>query len=370
MTSPSKIIYLEDRSGAETDDICGRKYWLQRKAGPDGMGLVPAKEEFALMIGRETHQDLATIADMPDISPQAMTAVVNDLLINLTEEDKFDQRKMEILYRRLGWLVSFALYIEPTIREIYENVGVEDELVLDRDPLWVPFTPDRVLRNKATGRLEYREYKTTITSNQKWMHYWFYAIQLHIALAGLNEELTHTGEKVHFAQVMGLMKGYESSADHRLIHPYVWAWYNASTEDWTHVYDKARGKDWVAMPVWEYPHGMVDWVLKCGEDVAKTQFPHTPPVFLNERMLNDWIQRRLHRQRQISCVEQVARTSESTRSTYFEMRTRNCRPAFGDSCPYLKICWNAEDNLNPMRSGDFVPRQPHHDVELIGVEGL
>lgn len=366
MTLPNRIIYLEDRSGAATDDKCGYKYWLNRKAGPEGKGLVPAKEEFALMVGRETHSDLAAIADMDDISPEHLQSVCDDITSQLTEDDKNDQRKMEILYRRLGWLVGFALFVEPKIREIYDNVGVEDELILDRNPLWVPFTPDRVLRNRATGRLEYREYKTTIASNQKWMHSWFFAIQLHIALAGLNEELE--SETVHFAQVMGLMKGYESAADHRLVHPYVWGYYNATQEKWSCEYQ--RGGEWTPMPVWEFPKGIVAWVQACGEDIARIQFPHTPPVFLNERMLEKWVSRRLNRQRNISYVEKACREDPKIRDIHFEQKTDQCRPGFGDPCAYLRICWNAEDDANPMRSGEYVSRQPHHAVEIVGVEEI
>lgn len=363
MTPANRVIYLEDRSGAETDDQCGMKYWWNRKEG--GKGLVPAQEEFALMVGRETHNDLAAVANMEDISPESIQLVINELTSALTEEDKNDQKKMEILYRRLGWLAGFALYVEPTIRATYDNVGVEDELILAREPLWVPFTPDRILRNRLTGRLEYREYKTTISSNQKWMQSWAFAIQLHIALAGINEELD---EKCHFAQIMGLMKGYQSSSDHRWVHPYVWGYYNASSSKWSCEYQ--RGNDWVPMPVWEYPGGVVKWVQFCGEEIARTQFPHSPPVFLDERMLSGWIRRRLHRQQQINCIEQICQENPVSRGNWFEMRTSRCRPGFGDQCPYLKLCWNAEDNANPMRSGDYIVREPHHDVEIIGVEGL
>lgn len=361
------IIYLEDRSGAETDDHCGMKYWWQRKSGPARKGLVPLKKELPLLIGGETHNDLATVADMEDISVDALKEVVKGLTSHLTQDDYCEQSKMELLWRRLGWLVAFALYLEPEIREKYDNVAVEDEVIYVRDPLWVPVTPDRVLRNKITNRLEYREYKTTVSSTQKWLHSWFYAIQLHLGLVAMSEELE---EKVHFAQIMGLMKGYESQSDHRLVHPYVWGWYNHQLDKWSCDYTLSRGKDWVPMPVWEYPGGIVEWVRFCGPDVAKGQFPHSPPVFLNQRMLDLWTVRRLARQRQIRQVEEAAYLDEKIRVTYFEMKTGQCRPAFGDPCPYLPLCWNAEANANPLGSGDFIVREPHHDVEIVGIEGI
>lgn len=367
MTGPSKIIYLEDRSGAETDDQCGMKYWLNRKAGPAKIGIVPVKESLALTIGRESHYDLWNIAMREDISEGALKEIVADLTALLTEDDRRDQKQMELLWRRLGWLVAFALYIEPEIRAKYETVQVEHELILDRDPLWVAVTPDRVLKNRLNGTLEYREYKTTIASNQKWMHSWFYAIQLHLGLAAVSEEI---GEPVKFAQIMGLMKGYESSADHRLTHPYVWAYFNHQKNTWETEYAKSRGNDWIPMPVWEFEGGIVEWVKRLGPDIARQQFPHSPPVFLNERMLAEWVTRRTARQRTISCIEETCRHSETLRAIYFERRTRNCRPPFGDPCDYLHACWNAEVDADPMRCGLYQVREPHHEVEIVGVEGI
>lgn len=367
MTPSNKILYLEDRSGAETDDQCGMKYWLQRKAGPNKCGIVPVKEEFALMIGRQTHEDLLTIATMDDIRPEALKELIVDLTKDLTEDDKHDTKKMEILYRRLGWLCAFALYIEPAIRAKYETVHLEHELILNRDPLWVAVTPDRVLRNRVTKVLEYREYKTTITSNSKWMSSWPFAIQLHIGLAAVSEELE---EPVKFAQIMGLMKGYESPADHRLMHPYVWAYYNHDANTWEHDGSKTKAACWMPMPVWEFDGGVVEWVIKLGADVARAQFPHSVPVFLNEKMLNEWCERRRARQQLISMFERNCREDEHMRGMYFEKRTRNCRPPFGDACSYLPICWNAENERDPMRTGDFKVRQPHHDVEIAGIEGF
>jgi len=48
----------------------------------------------------------------------------------------------------------------------------------------------------------------------------------------------------------------------------------------------------------------------------------------------------------------------------FEQRTSKCRPAFGDQCPYLPLCWNVSMQDNPLAKG-FVPRVPHHEVEIV-----
>lgn len=359
----SKIIYMEDRSGAETDDKCGMAYWWNRKAGPAGIGIVPKKEALALAIGRETHNDLLAVAQMEDIRPEAIQEHVDSILIGLTETDRAieNRSKMEMLYRRLGWFIAFALYHEPALRLKYETVFVEDEIILDREPLWVAVTPDRILRNRSNGVMEYREYKTTISASQKWLQSWHFAIQLHIGLAATSEEL---GTKVSFAHIMGLMKGSESSVDRHLVHPYVWGYYNHQQDKWGWSYEKCRNNDWVPMPVWEFEGGLVKWVQMLGPEIAQTQFPLSPPVFLNERMLNKWVARRAARQQQISLVEDSCRKDMATRELFFESRTNKCRPAFGDACDYLMCCWNAEAEKDPIGTGDYTARTPHHEVEI------
>src|SRR4051812_38330105 len=109
-----KMLFYEDRSAAETDDRCGMRYWWNRLEG--GKGIVPKEEPLALLLGRETHLDLAQVAQMEDISPAVIQEAINDILKDITEEDKQFQKKMELVYRRVGWLAAFALFIEPGIR--------------------------------------------------------------------------------------------------------------------------------------------------------------------------------------------------------------------------------------------------------------
>jgi hypothetical protein len=353
------LTFYTDRSAAEADDKCGMKFWHNRHAG--GKGLVPVETAEALEVGRDVHEDLALIAEMEDISEKAIGKVVDDILEGVVNETlRTYPHKSELLFRRLGWLVAYALYIEPKVREVYENVSTEREIALDRSPLIVGVTPDRTLRHRKGRYLVYREYKSTISSSQKWLNSWKYAIQLHTSLKAIEEE---TGEKVKFAQVMGLMKGYYSNSDKRLVHPYANAYYNEKTDKWSHDY--RSGFEWVPTPVWEYPGGIVEWVKWCGQEVAEKQFPHTEPIFLNEMMVDNWVARRTSREKEVSLVKDLCRDDHSLRAIHFEQRTNQCSPPFGDSCPYLVLCWNASYALHPEKHPDFVERKPHHDLEMI-----
>lgn len=346
------MIYVTDRSAVEADDTCGAKFWWNRKEG--GAGISPVTAHEALTVGAEVHEDLAFVAELGDLGE--LGAYIESIRAS---SETHTQKQNELLHRRLGWIASYGLFIEPRIRaQGWENVQVEAELILDRDPLWIATTPDRVL--KRGNQYIYREYKSTISSSGSWLDSWRYAIQLHIGMKAVEEDL---GVKVAYAQIMGLMKGFER--DGKLTHPYVWGYYNPSTERWTHDYNLARSSAWNPRPVWEYPGGTLEWVRLCGEDVANAQFPHTAPVFLNDRMLESWVARVAARQSQIAAVESACREDLKARAIYFEQRTKNCRPPFGGACEYLMACWNASIGQDPLGSGQYVKRVPHHDVEMI-----
>lgn len=283
----------------------------------------------------------------------------------VTTFELLTRSEKEILYRRLGWLVSWALYMEPKIREKYDTLAVEHDLILDRTPLWIPVKPDRVLRDKTSGDLVYLEYKSCLSASQKWLLSWHFAIQLHSSLAALSEEMKET---VKFAQIVGMLKGNRSLSDGRLLHPYVWGWYNAASDKWENRYEAARSADWQPRPVWEYPGGIIEWVRGCGQDQALAQFPFTAPVFYQQRILDNWVARQIYRRKEVLANEEVCRTDLVRRSEIFPMRTKQCRPAYGDPCPYLRLCWNASSHNAPSQDPDFEPRQPHHEIEIIGVE--
>lgn len=364
-----KKIYTLDRTGAEQDDGCGAYYFWNRVYRNPALGIkagiVPRRESIYLQIGRESHEDLAMVAEMDDIRPQTIRDRVAEITSTLTDEDRIDQPMMEVLYRRLGWLSAFALYIEPELRERYETLHIEDEIILDREPLWVPVTPDRVMRDRKDGKLVYWEWKSTKSTGHAWTHSWQYAIQLHIGMAAIGEELK---ESVKYAQVVGLYKGYDSQADGGLNHTYVWGWRNTVTQEWTHEYAKSRGGSWERAPVWEFPGGIVTWVQKCGPDVAKAQFPMSPPVTLNSHMLERWVQRKTTRAKEVDIFGDTCQDDEKLRNHIFPAKTRMCRPAFGDACPYIGPCWNAVNGLDPMRTGDFIARVPHHEIEVLALE--
>lgn len=355
----SGIIYLTDRSAIETDWLCGMRYWWNRLEA--GGGISPIKSHPALVEGTDLHDDL-------QLFPQGLG--IEEILISIRERsnvEQCDQVGMEILSRRMGWAVQFSLYVWPWLMDHYTVVDYEKEYVLCRDPLFVLVKPDLVLRSKKTGRLVYIEYKSTGDVGPGWCVSWPHAIQLHLGLTAIEEDL---GEKVEFGQVIGFNKGY--NRDGRMVHPYVWAYRSPDGKEWQGEYRAG----WDHAPVWEYPGGMVEWVGYLGKNgvegrgssVSNKNLAWSAPIYLDKRLVDDLIIRRIVREEQIDQWKGLAQDDWDVRLVHFEQRFNQCKPSRGPACPYLSCCFNASIQSDPLLNGEYAKRVPHHDIEIAGFE--
>lgn len=342
------MIMLTDRTTIETDWECGMKRWWYKMEG--GTGMVPVDEAPYYEQGRILHHHLATLLEGTPLAT---------VLEGVGPPPLEDLPALEVWSRLVGWLVAFHDYLLPRWRERYDVVMVEKELILDRTPLWVATTADVVLRDKEDNRLVVVDWKTVGMMGKSWIEHWPYAVQMHLNTLAVAEEL---GETPKYAQVVGLLKGQDR--DGKLSHPYVWA-YSDGEDHWQTNYYAKYPKRLVV----EYPGGVEAWVRYLGEEVALAQFPHSAPIIIDPRMVAELIEDRTSRESVVAMDTERSRTNWAYRRLRFEQRFKGCRPSFGSPCPYLAACHNGEVNRDPLGSGLFVARTPHHDVERIGIEG-
>jgi hypothetical protein len=352
MTDRQQIL-LTDRTTSETDWKCGMKRWWYKEEA--GTGIVPVAEAPWFEVGRQIHDDFARLRTGVEYN-----LLVSEILTGLG--DTHDQLVLEPAYRRMGWIIAYALYRLDREAEEGEDIAIESEIVLDRDPLWVVCTPDRLYRRYLDNRIIYRELKSCKYANYGWVNYWPRAVQLHVGLAAAREE--YDVEIAH-GEVMGLVKGEER--DGRLMHPYVWSWWH-DKEGWVPLGQGAGKRDLTPRPVWEYDGGIVEWVKKLGPDVANAQFPFSAPIFLDDRLLKDYIQARTFREKEVRFFKDRAQVDRELRARHFEPRFSECSPMIGAPCPYLAACHNAEVNRDPLGSGLYTRRTPHHEIEIVGIE--
>lgn len=330
------------------------KYWWASCEGE--RGIVPAAEQSHFRIGRESHHDFACIME----GESARDAYAR--IQQLRPPDEASIELKEQWCRRLGWATSFATFIAPEWLAHHVVIMVEKELILERGQLWVPSTADLVLEmtdGPNKGLLKVIDFKSLAMQGKSWDLHWPYAIQMHLQIEAVEQELKR---KVACAVVVGMKKGDKRYG--RLDHPYIYAYYDDHTDSWRPDYKYG----WTRRGLWEYPGDLFEWVVGLGAEVASHQFPQSHPIFYDKRLVDLLAARRIYRLNEIRDVKEECRTNLDKRAIYFEHRFKKCRPEFGlenTECPYLAACHNSVVGADPIGSTLYVPRTPHHDAELM-----
>ena len=345
-------IILTDRTTGEVDNQCGMKRWWYKEEG--GTGIVPMREEEFNEVGREIHEDFARLH-----RGEPFNLLVGEVATALV--DVVDQILLERSYRRMGWIAAYGLYHLDREREAGEDLLIEHELILARDPLWIACQPDRVWRRFSDGRVIYRELKSCGRMSRGWVDHWPKAIQLHIGMKALEEEFPFYSGLIGQGEVMGLMKGDYKYG--KLWHPYVWAYW-VEPDEWIPMGQGQGRRGLTPRPVWEYNGGIIEWVKKCGPEIALAQFPFSAPIYLDDRLLEAYVAARTFREREARRFKVKAQTDLECRNRHFKPNFDQCIPVVGLQCPYLDACHNATVNANPLGSGLYKPRTPHHELEL------
>jgi hypothetical protein len=225
-------------------------------------------------------------------------------------------------------------------------------------------TPDLILTPKdpafAAAGKGYLEWKTTSLSGQSWFKQWQTAVQFMAAAAALKQQ---TGEEIAFYVVQGLQKG--RYADGWLHSPFVWAWRNQLGEVTEWSWEVQRKKGWERVPVWEYERGgSREWVQDMPLEELEQQFPCTPPLMVDEEMLATFIRQCEKREAEIASFrcsgdELQADIFEGTFPQHFTA----CCPPIGYGCSYVECCHQPVVGRDPLASGKFKVREPHHAME-------
>lgn len=339
---------VTDRSAITTDWDCRMKYYWYRHA--EGQGIVPVEEPHYFIDGRNFAESLETVRQEGFLLQPWVDAQVERLHTLPTTRDQ------ESLLRLTGMMIAYKSYIEPKIHEQFEILDMEKELILDRSPLWIATTPDLIKRDRKTGKLVYQDDKSVTSASNQWTAHWNYAIQLHISLAAMEEEYE---EDIAYAHIMGMRKGQFSYG--ALSHPYVYAARNPHGK-----WGRKSYKGWEKLFSIEYPGGIMAWVKELGQETAQELFPWSVPVFLNRRLLDGIVRERLSRMQEIE--KGMGNNPDPSPQVFpqlFPKSLNQCYPSMGSVCPYLQACHNQTVGEDPLGSGLFTTRTPHHNVEIL-----
>jgi len=339
-------VIVVDRTRIEADWTCPRRrYWLTEF---EGTGVVPTQQAPALRFGILIHQGLEVLTSTDD-----WAAAVGHML----QQEEWQAASQEEQWLAEALVMGFALTVWPRWRRTYERIAVEQELEMEHDGVLYMVRPDVLLRDKQTGDIWYPDFKTFSGGwqNRKWMH----ALQQHLTVLACEKAV---GQTITGAWVQGLNKGYRRNQ--KLYHTLVYGYRKHGAPGlYDTQYLAKRKPGFERFPAAEYENtvsggrGIAAWIhhlLQVDPQIVRDCFPATQPIFLNRAMMTSFLEQRTRREKEIAAATDL---------TPFPQNFSACEPYYG-TCPYLECCWEPNTGKDPIGSGLYVERHPHHAAEL------
>lgn len=375
------LVPVWDRSRHVADWKCPRaRYW-----GYDayGHGVSKGSTSLELYLGTTVHDALASIAILTkdgqqvDIDELALAAAGQMRLSLAPEDGELADRDFADEQAALveGLVRGFYKHVWPRIMREYPVIlYVEEEmeyphdlngrLCVDSPTAIFMSKPDLIVCDEAREAVVYFEYKTTSTKKESWINSWDTAVQLHSTIRAVKHT---TGIDVNTVVIQGLYKGYEAYG--KQSSPMCYAYKKSgnppfSTDQLSYEYRAGLKK----FPAWDLPGGVKDWVEGMPEAMLSDQYPQTPPIFLNDDLIDSFFRQAAIREAEIvagkgllESFDPDVTSREAILDRYFPQKFDQCQPGFGWACQFKKIC---HGNVSDPLDEGFTKRQPHHKREL------
>lgn len=361
---------IHSRPRATSDWTCPRsRYWGYEYMG---RGLVRDNMSLNLFLGGSIHDALAAIAvQHPNVDiNQIATATQASIHQTIMEHaiDGADEAETQLFGLEQGALVEgmirgFYKHVWPRLIAQYPIIkAVEQEMIYPHgDGMIFMAKPDLVVAD-AEGSIFYIEYKSTSSKKPEWINSWNTAIQLHATVRCIEHSL---GEPVSGVIVQGLYKGFESYG--KQSSPFCYAYKKNGNPPFTEdiiSYDYKPGFKRTA--TWELPGGVEAWVEGMAEEVLAGQFPQTPPIHINNDLVDAFFMQRAHREREIQDAVHVINSddvSDETKSVILDQTFPQiwdaCSPAWGYGCGFKHLCHGQVDR--PLEQGWLLRDVTHEE---------
>lgn len=366
-----KPIRLYSKSSVSVDWNCPRSYYYNYCE--EGTGVVQSNTGLELFIGVALHDSLAAIA----LSHLAGQPVDIDLIATTAYKQLSDglqpvpDESGKLPYVDQDFVKEQSTLVEGIIRGFYKHVWprllasyptirlVEQAMVYQHDGIGLMAKPDLVLQDKS-GLNWYIEYKSTSSKKDTWIKSWETAIQAHSTIRAIEKFL---GEPVAGMLVQGLYKGYESYGKQG--SPFCYCYKSSGRPPFTKdmfSYDYKPG--FKRYPIWELEGGVKKWVEGMPTAVLVEQFPQTPPIFINDSLIDAFFRQRAVRESQVAKAQALLTldnihpdSKQQIFDAFFPQRFDKCWQPWDTPCQYTKLCHQNSDS--PLENG-YVKRTEDH----------
>lgn len=351
-----------DRTAMVAYRNCPRLRLLSRHTG--GVGLDAPHKSLALVIGIAVHDALAGIWEGHDLEELIRTG--RESLDGQVDENRLaEQQSLFEGIVRAWYRVRY-----PKLATEYEPVAVEHELswpMGERDGVKVidHLRCDALLRRRSDGSLFYWEIKTSGDPGDNWIKSWEHNSQLLINTVALEEML---GERIHGVLIEGITKGRLAPDKLRTSpwfgkiiqqSPFCYVYVDPVTKhislSWVRNYRKME--TWKLLTI----KRLVDEVMT--EEECNALFVPVPPIRPSQSALDRHREQCLWQESGVANALVLCKNDPRLIDRYFPMNDDHCHRYWGYPCQFMGICYDEEVSKDPLGSGLYVPRVPHHPIE-------
>lgn len=259
-----------------------------------------------------------------------------------------------------GLLVAYKLNIWPKWVDEYELVATELECLikLSSDVTYMA-RPDAVLKRRSDGTVWVLSDKTTSLNPENFLRIWDKAAQNHAECIAVEHTL---GLTVSGFLTQGWYKGYKKL--NTIYSPLCYGWAREGTVGLTATQWSAEYKaGWTRRRISEFPGGVEAWVKKLPKEVINNQFPLAGPFMVRRDLVKEYLAQVLHREQTITLAE------GGLEVVVYPKHFSNCDDfsKYHRACEFKECCWSGTVGRDPIGSGLYKRREPHHKIELEAV---
>lgn len=385
--------FLFSNSSTKDWHTCRRKFFLRYLYGGQGITSVYVEED--LLFGHYIHVGMEhlwngeteKIAELrKELQEQLLADPIWEwALFGLPLVDGVDARraKAEEWGRLLeGMLWAAHRVVIPYFRRGYELKWVEADAIR-----WVQASPQVGLMAKPDTILEgdgiqghpgmgYLEWKTVGTADKGWHRQWVRNPQTWTGAITLDAA---NGIRPEWFTVVGLVKGVERKGLRS--SPHCWAyWRNDAIavrgegydpdvicapdgDRWKREYTNRKG--WFRRSTDTFPGGVKGWIDAQSDDELKSLFVITEPIEIEWDLAEEWLENQKDLVRAASEARKAEADGRDAPLALFPRELSQCEVGpYNKPCPFREFCHNPAVQLDPIGSGKFMWRRPHHHIEI------
>lgn len=278
---------------------------------------------------------------------------------SLKTVNRWDERSEQTYKSDLqGITESWAIERESIeMRDIWINLTKGIEYLSEIDPY------DR----KLTAIIEYMARKTPPTKKLMGVRFCF-------LVKGMRRKDIYNGdENSPYVTHSPLIRGYRYITPTEVSYAHSWTYPNPNNKSGRGT----LGKGWEFFNVWESDISIKDWIdalyknmiqPECG-NVLRANTITPPEYFRDDAEIEQAMREVISQETQIAHAlksldaQNGKGLTKAILESVFPHSRRSCYFMFGEECPYLALCWKPEVAADPLGSGLYQIRVPHHKPE-------